>query len=359
MANDSVKVKVPGLSGFDKSFKNILTTHVGTLTPLMCKYVMPGSKGRIKLAVSASLPPLASDTFMRASLKVEAFMVPMRLLYGGFESWLAKKKFYNPVATAFQTAEIPYLQYMDTSTERSYVGPGTLADYLGLRINTSTYVSGANCAYNIFPFLAYYRVVDDWYSNPRLSNPFFCRPMHKTGYTTAGHQISHLPYDSDNANFVFSFGDTFLNGRVFGSLVQRNYGADYFNCAMPAASAGSAQSINTSGGSFTIASLRASNSLQQWQERSGFAGYRLQDYVDAHFGAKLSSGIAERAVLLGSASYNVYSKGVNANADVTPIEPVAAAPVNSFCQIGSFPVFSRRGSGRSTWQLAPLRIRNS
>ena len=90
-------VQVPKLSGFDKSHQNLLTTKCGTITPIMIDELIPGSKVSLKLALSASLPPLASDTFMRCSVKVEAFFVPFRLLAGSFESWFTdtEKKFTN------------------------------------------------------------------------------------------------------------------------------------------------------------------------------------------------------------------------------------------------------------------------
>ena len=133
----SVRVNVPGRSGFDKSFKHILTAKVGRIIPLCCKYVMPGAKGRVKLAVSATLPPLASDTFMRADLKVEAFLVPMRLLYGGFESFLTSKKLRDEANSAWVRAELPRLVIGSTSyaNDAAHLGAGSLADYLGFKPN--------------------------------------------------------------------------------------------------------------------------------------------------------------------------------------------------------------------------------
>lgn len=325
---ESVKVKVPGLSGFDKSYKHILTTKVGTLTPLMCKYVMPGAKGSLKLAVSACLPPLASDTFMRANLKCEAFLVPMRLLYAGTESWLAKKKIYDTVNNVRTIAEIPVLQY-NGSGDATYLGPGTLADYLGFRMDPANIPSGSYPKWNAFPFLAYYRVIDDWYRNSKLSVPYFSPVDYVSSATyDSTHRISYLPYVVQHTQQALNFGETFINGAKFGLLQQRNYGADYFTVAMASAQQGSAQSVSTSGGSYTIASLRTANSLQQWAERSGYAGDTLQEYCYAHYGANLASGVAQRAILLGSASYPVYSKGVEANSTVT-------ATNNPFTTVGA------------------------
>ena len=80
-----VPVKVQSKSGFDLSFQNLLTTKVGTITPLLCEEVIPNETVHLRAAIQAQLPPLASDTFMRCNLKYEAFFVPTRLIFPGFE----------------------------------------------------------------------------------------------------------------------------------------------------------------------------------------------------------------------------------------------------------------------------------
>ena len=81
-------VKVQERSPFDKSFRNLLTTKCGTLTPLLCDEVIPNTTVNLKLAMNCTLPPLASETFMNVNLKAEAFFVPHRLLFFGFEEWI-------------------------------------------------------------------------------------------------------------------------------------------------------------------------------------------------------------------------------------------------------------------------------
>ena len=82
-----VPLNVPKLSGFDKSHQNLLTSKCGTITPILVDELIPGSKISLKLALNAQLPPLASDTFMRCSIKTEVFFCPTRLLASSFESW--------------------------------------------------------------------------------------------------------------------------------------------------------------------------------------------------------------------------------------------------------------------------------
>ena len=82
-----VAVQVPRLSGFDKSHQNLLTSKCGTITPILVDELIPCSKIHLRVALSAQLPPLAADTFMRCQIKCEAFFIPWRLLAGSFESW--------------------------------------------------------------------------------------------------------------------------------------------------------------------------------------------------------------------------------------------------------------------------------
>ena len=327
----AVRVNVPGRSTFDKSFKNILTGKVGVLVPLVNKYVMPGAKGSLKLSLSASLPPLASDTFMRADLKVEAFLVPYRLLYGGFESWLTGKTLRLKPAGGTPSnvrAELPVLRVGDgtagsIAADLAYMGPGTLADYLGLRIDGNVIPAANQQNFNIFPFLAYHRIFDDWYRNPRVSQPLFNPTVNAS---TTG--ISQLPFWSSDSVTPFGVRSQFDNNQYLSNLHLRNYGADYFTIAQLNAQFGGPQSVSVVSNSFTIQALRQANSIQQWAERSGLGSPRLQDYVRAHFGADLSSGVAQRAILLGSASYPVYSKGVEAQSGVS-------ATNNPFTSVGA------------------------
>lgn len=84
--------RVRSRSGFDKSHQNLLTGKVGTLIPALCDEVIDGTRVHLRSAVAAALPPLASDTFMRCNLHVEAFFVPTAGLYGGFKDFASGKK---------------------------------------------------------------------------------------------------------------------------------------------------------------------------------------------------------------------------------------------------------------------------
>ena len=64
---EKTTVKVQKKSGFDKSHQNLFTGRVGTLVPILVDELIPNTSVDLEAAISAQLPPLASDTFMRCS----------------------------------------------------------------------------------------------------------------------------------------------------------------------------------------------------------------------------------------------------------------------------------------------------
>ena len=86
-AKNKINVKVPKFSGFDKSHRNTGTILPGTITPILCDELIPGSRVSLKVNLAAQLAPLVSDTYMNLKLKTEAFFCPSRLCCASFEDW--------------------------------------------------------------------------------------------------------------------------------------------------------------------------------------------------------------------------------------------------------------------------------
>lgn len=339
-----VAVQVPNLSGFDKSHQNLLTSKVGTITPILIDELIPGSKVHLSLALTAQLPPLASDTFMRCQIKAEAFFVPLRLLAGSFESW------FTDTAVSFQgtfgstTSFIDKVGFLPVvgNIGGSTVGPdgstpliaylqatGSLFDYLGMKSGQALLATGYVSA---LPALCYHRVYDDWYRNTLVQRPVFVRPGGSSGSS------SNVPYSASvvaaTAPFFFfsQFLSTSVQGYIFSTLDslkladgkylfdlrQRNFGLDYFTTATPSPQLGAPMLVgfgvdaNGAGDSthFSIAALRAANSLQQFRERNNLAGTRYQDQLRARYGSNLSNGVAQRSLFLGGATFDIYTKGI-------------------------------------------------
>lgn len=330
---------VPKRSGFNKSFQNLLTLPVGKLVPLLCDEVIPNTRISLKTLLSVSLPPLASSTFMRVKCKVSSFFVPLRLLYGGFESWYCQEEVYDTVTTSYKVPALPYATVNSSasvSNLENILGPGSLADYLGYKFERSQLTTFHNASpavsyrMNIFPFLAYHRVWDSYYRNTQITKPIFQRP-----FSTSTVSLGTLPFTSVSSDTAFSTSSPFPDASRWYQLRPVNFDVDYFTSALPSPQQGNAQKVTVVSNEFTISSLRAANSLQQCLERSSAAGFKLVDNVRAHFGAYLSEGQAQMPIYLGSGSFDVYSKGIYQNSENTtatnnPFNSVAAEYGSAF-----------------------------
>lgn len=347
MANiyDKVPIKVQKKSGFDKSFQNLFTGKVGTIIPILTDEVIPNTTVNLRMAITTQLPPLASDTFMRVKQKYAAFFVPHRILMPGFEQWLCGKTNTASSGTAVKI-RVPMI-----NTTTAKLGVGSLGDYLGFKM-TQSQGTNINVGINALPFLAYHKIYDDWFRNSLVQKPIFVDDV------IAG----NVDYRASNSNRVvpcFHSGDAynyrinavpgasaptvdtehsplFADGVSILDLRQANFGIDLYTSCTPSPQNGEAQSVSfivpPEGGEsgFTISALRAANAIQIWLERNNLAGNRLVDYVKAHYGANLNDSIAQRAVLLGSGSFDVYSKGIyQTNAQMSQAETAIEINTNN------------------------------
>lgn len=337
MANiyDKVPIKVQKKSGFDKSFQNLFTGKVGTIVPVLCDELIPNTTVNLKMAITTQLPPLASDTFMRVKQKYAAFFVPTRIIMPGFEKWLTGD---NKMSDGSHVVRTPLYVY-DLKDYKA----GCLADYLGLKLNKSVIPTASKTInLNALPFLAYHRIYEDWFRNSLIQNSIYLNGVIAGNYGyRANVSNSITPNNAAATMYKLIAGsvtqtadssDIFADGVRLGDLRQANFGSDVFTSATLSPQNGVAQSVSLqvseNTGKFTISALRAANSMQQFLERNNLAGNRLVDYVKAQYGANLNDAIAQRAVLLGSGSFDVYSKGIyQTNAEMS--QPESAVEVNT------------------------------
>lgn len=371
-------VKVENRSSFDKSFLNMLTTHVGTITPIVRQLVIPSS-GHVKVPVHVELPPLATDAYIRSHLKMEAFFVPLRLCYGGFQSWFCGEPVWDDESRSFVRAFLPHGfitssarvpvdgEIVTTDFESSLPGAfgvGTLSDYFDLRFSpgasqsvdditvpdweqinlTNSVLHGMSV--NLFPYLAYHLCYDHYYRNKSVSRPGFApQALSRVGVADKVDNACHLPFVSSAGHFSlavllgsdmrdndgdalytyigsgdldFASGDCLLNGHHLNELRQRNYGDDYFTAAKPTAQGSSPVAVTVSDNRFTISALRAANAFTEFSENQNYA---TPDYVQtnmARYGVAPSSAIVQKPVCLKSADYPIYTKSVElANNDAS------------------------------------------
>lgn len=339
MANiyDKVPVKVQKKSGFDKSFQNLFTGKVGTIIPILTDELIPNSTVRLRMAMTTQLPPLASDTFMRVKQKYAAFFVPTRILVPRYEEWLAGQ---SNVTTGAKVA-LPVFAF-NPETDKAAYGNGSLLDYLGYKCSETKFTELQSRVVSALPMLAYHKIWNDWFRNSLVQKDIFNRAVASPLVYNPSTSSILVPVNTANNRYCFTYnatsdettagGSAFADGVDISSLRQANFGSDLFTSCTPKPQNGEAQSVSfqtvNSNGKFTISALRAANSMQQFLERNNLAGNRLVDYVKAQYGANLNDAIAQRPVLLGSGSFDVYSKGIyQTNAEMS--QPETAVEVNT------------------------------
>jgi len=335
-------VAVLNRSAFNKSFQNLLSLKVGTLTPVLVDELVPDTTIDLRAAALAKLPPLASDTFMRVKMHLEAFFVPYRVLYGGFAHAYAHQK----ITSTGKIAVMPYLNFNAGAGTiiGNAVASGTLADYLGFKLPVgASFTNSTTFKLNLMPFLAYHRIFDDYFRNPLVQVPVFVPPTNDLSVTDYGNRVRNLPFATQyygNAssqsvgggaygiNYLYTgagspiynnSGCDLNDGVKITDLRQRNFGHDYFTSASPSPTVGTMPTLvvdstvsgSTATGAFTIGALRSINSLTQFAERNALAGTRYSDFLKANYGVELSEQIEGRSQYLGRMVFDVYSKGVS------------------------------------------------
>lgn len=306
------KIDVPNRSGFDMSHENMGTLKVGTLTPILCEEVLPNETYSIGSLMQVQLPPMATNFYGRIDCRLEAFFVPNRIIWGGWQAYMTMPQ-NNPYGSPVVRPEtLPQLTLPATTNGIAEVKAGTLADYLGFKMpSDATGTAGSINIMNALPFLAYHKIYDDWYRNTKIQKPVYVNKSTPDSTTPI-----NMPWYSGTKDITLANGN-FNDGVSIFSLRQRNYAKDYFTTAAlyPQASGavGGSQVVAPVEGdnsTFTIAQLRQANVLQRWLERNNVAGERYSDQIKATWGIMPADAIVDRSILLGSTSFAVYNKSV-------------------------------------------------
>lgn len=335
-------IELPNRSGFDMSHENLGTATCGTLVPVLVDELLPNDTISLGASFQVQLPPMATDFYGRVDYVLEAFFVPSRLLWGGWESFMthptASPQYPSGTPVEGKSKYLPQLTLPAGNVVingQSVAGPGSLSDYLGYKADDVSY----NTRVSLLPYLAYHRIWDDWYRDSRIQSPLFFRPDASSGFPEVQFKVPFKPFVSGgqlSAEVIDALSDDalFFDGVSVTNLRQRNWAKDYFNTASTLPQAGNASilefDVNDDGvGNFSIAALRSANSLQKWLERNNIAGYRYSDQIFAQYGIYPSDAIMDRCIYLGRTSQNVYTRSVfmttpNQNSSNNPFKSTGA-----------------------------------
>lgn len=316
----SVPVDIPNRSGYDMSYENLLTMLTGKLVPVFCEEVIPNETYNVGHLTQVTLPPMATNFYGRVDFRLEAFFVPNRILWQGWQNF-----FTMPVNNPFSTPVVrptitPNITTGDCSSP--LLKRGSLVDYLGMKVSMTTCPTGGLFIPNILPLLAYHKIWDDWYRNKQIQKRAF---VNNRSTTITPSVVGSLPWIPGEFSFDVTGDKTladsanlkFFDGVNLFELRSRNWSKDYFTTAVlyPQASGDIVGSsvefeVAESKGEISIPALRNANVLQRWLDRNNIAGEEYADQIKAHFGVLPSDAIMNRPIFLGSDIFGVYNRSV-------------------------------------------------
>ena len=323
-------VDVQNRSGYDESHEHILSMPVGTLVPVMCKEIIPNTKISLGAFAEVNLPPMATDFYGRVDLEMQAFFVPGRLLFAGFEDTFRHD---TGEAAPPGSAISNYLPGCDGVPVDNVLTKNTLADYLGIKlVATGAQTVPTVTIPNILPFVGYHLIWQEFYRDSRLQVPcLFGRGSYALS-NTVSNAISQLPgfFTTGNTQLKFTYGSgssantTFVDGVSLFDTRQRAYAKDRFTNATYQPQQGSPTVLQAavSGGNaqITMGGIFSLYSMDQWKRTRNISG-RYGEQQMAEFGCYPESYICDRPIYLGQTIVNIYNKSVYQGNSLTTAYP--------------------------------------
>lgn len=335
-----VPVEMPNRSGHNLSHSNAFTGKTGTLIPVLCEELLPNDTVSLGANLQVQFPPMVTDFYGRVDFVLEAFFVPNRLCWGGWQDFIthptANPQYPEGTLVQGKPNRVPSFTVPD-GTSFVPITTSSLLHYLDygnaiFPVESDAYYSDSS----VLKAVAYHRIWDDWYRDSRVQSPLFYRPYTVPVGVTEDSALDNLmlrglPYYSVYAELEPGEGvpigipntSQFSDGVRVDSLRQRNWVKDYFTTCSPLPQAGGGSEVKfdvstaTESGAFSISTLRAANSLQKWMERNNLAGYRYSDQIYAQFGVYPADAIMDRCLYLGRTVQTVYNRSVFSTVDAS------------------------------------------
>lgn len=320
-----VPVEMPNRSGHNLSHSNGFTGKTGTLYPVLCEELLPNDTVSLGANLQVQFPPMVTDFYGRVDYVLEAFFVPNRLCWGGWQDFIT-----HPTANP-QYPEGTPVQAKPKRVPSFEVASGNIL----FQINKDSLLHYLDYGNAIFPHsdsdrssdcsvlkaIAYHRIWDDWYRDSRVQAPLFFRGFSSESSVNALRSLPYLSTTASGSDLSFTADTSFSDGVYVSGLRQRNWVKDYFTTCAPLPQAGGASEVKfdvssaTDTGAFSIATLRAANSLQMWMERNSLCGFRYSDQIYGQFGIYPADAIMDRPLYLGRTVQTVYNRSVFSTVD--------------------------------------------
>lgn len=316
------------------------------LYPVLAKEVIPGDRFDVSFAYKMELAALFNPVYDGLNVNFEAFYVPNRIVDPRWKTFWTGYNEYNPIEPADLnplSITASFLRSTEAGNTYTYadapasfaartIGVGSLSDFLGVQFasyyengfpafpinsSTSSYVLRNLSAYK---FLAYHKIVDEFYINTRLETSRLGELFETASFLTGTSRTIDINYFLNGGSGNINFSP--ITGRVsvdLFSLRQRNYAKDAFTTALPWPELGGdsvripvndnfASSLGAEGTDGplsaaalgTIAQLKMAFKEYSYAMKDLYKGPRYIENIFAHFGETIREGLVQRPVYLGS-----------------------------------------------------------
>lgn len=332
-----------------------LTVNMGDLVPYMCREVLPGDVWNVSSDFFVRYAPMLAPIMHRVDIRTECFFVPNRLIWKGWQDFITGGRL------GADTTIPPYVRpsVLSSLGFTSQLQRGTLWDYMGLptlnatadegrgNVNSSSLFHTAEVV-NIFPFLAYQMIWQEYYRDQNLRDEDFEFPLSEnivgdltatsspaislnnlfrlrkrcwekdyfTGslpFTQRGVQMTlplgastdgrlNVEIDPDDTQAMqvrFSGSNGLINSGNVTSSSTGNLQAGGNNAVIDP---NGRMYVDVSNANVTINDLRRTSAIQRWLENNARGGSRYIEQILAHFGVISSDSRLQRPEYLGGGS---------------------------------------------------------
>ena len=306
---NSISTPRPGKNKFDLSRDVKMTGNIGNLYPAFIQDVIPGDSFRVNTQQMIRFSPLLAPMMHTVNFKLDYFFVPYRLVWDEWKDFITGGEDGN---------DLPSYPRFDVgpSNKSTYLQKGSLADYLGLPVNTSLATGGGfnnvgtgdYQSISLLPFRAYQLIYHEYFRDQNVGIEYDQHTSSGVQYTqndlTAQLELrksnwekdyytSALPFLQRGTDVVLPLGELTdfvpdLFNTPNGALYSEGTGSQ-----VGARKIGIKDGANFYEGQFlqgaevTINELRKATALQRWLELMARAGSRYREQIFAIFGERI------------------------------------------------------------------------
>lgn len=399
MANNNVSSLLgvdfpqPKQSNFNLGRANFISADVGYIYPIYVEEILPKSFKRLDVKALVQSNATVAPVMGSFTCKLEAFFIPLRIYFRHLMD-NDRAQLYN------DDFDLHFFPWLDKGTKSRYaatsaalpgglnlqVQAGSLLEYLGMfpaGWNSDFWSEGSGVVQpiNAIPFIGYFDIYRNYYSNPhdpkipfRVYNDIqslddlddrlfsdmyvdlssfdkFVNSVRDGSISQGGLEPRAVDVLSEftgsmRSSYTFADGSVqavsvpLFKNQVFGiepaslftenafhyGLLRRTYKDDYFNSRFQTGFVDYMEQqsrVDTSSGSFTISQLRLQNRLSKYIDKSIFSDTRFGSWLKAHFGTKLNDRL-DIPQFLGSMSFSLDFNDIVSTAQTGDSDVVTA-----------------------------------